>query len=145
MKKQQFKIVRIGEPLPTYNCDIPQKAVDYWRANVEKQDWFSPDREHLIVLALNTRMNVTGWTLVSIGSLNESIAHPREIMRPCVVANAYGLLLMHNHPSGNPQPSQSDLDITLKIRDCTRLFQIQFVDHVIVGENYYSFKESGYI
>jgi len=72
---------------------------------VTRRDWYQQSKEHLVVLFLNTRYNID---LVSIGSLSETVAHPREILAPVLCASAYGFILMHNHPSGDPSPSERD-------------------------------------
>lgn len=83
---------------------------------------------------------------ISSGTLNESIAHPRDILRPAVIHNAYGFVLAHNHPSGNPAPSRPDDLLTERVRECAKLLGVRFLDHVIIGKptetvrrNYYSY------
>lgn len=84
-----------------------------------------------------------------MGSLNESIAHPREIFRPAIAAAAYAVIVVHNHPSGDPAPSTADHSLTRRLADAAELLQIKLLDHVIIGapadgrEPYFSFKEAG--
>ncbi|MEO6969872.1 MAG: JAB domain-containing protein [Chthoniobacterales bacterium] len=82
---------------------------------------------------------------MSLGTLNESIVHPRDVFRPAIALNAYAIVLMHNHPSGDPMPSEPDRSITAEISDGAALLRIKFLDHVIVagGTKYFSFKEAG--
>jgi DNA repair protein RadC len=88
---------------------------------------------------------------VSIGSLNESIANPRDIFRPAIITNAYALILMHNHPSGDPSPSEADTRLTRRVSEAATLLQISVLDHVIVGnpgwvgnpKGFFSFKQCG--
>ena len=95
------------------------------------------------------RCNVTEE--VSHGSLNESVAHPREIFRPAITHAAYALILVHNHPSGDPTPSDADLRLTRRLNEAAELLQIRFLDHVIIGSPdngrrpYFSFREAGVI
>ena len=147
MKKHQFKIIRIGEPAPTCKCEVPENAIKYWHEKIAKTDFFDSEKETLVVICLNAKLNVIGHNIVSIGTINETIAHPRDIMRPVIINNSYGFIMMHNHPSGETIPSRTDLDFTLKFREAANMFQVVFLDHVIVGngEKYYSFKESGYL
>ena len=84
------------------------------------------------------------------GTLNESIAHPRDILRPAIIHNAYGFILAHNHPSGNPAPSQADDTLTGRIRESAKLLGVRFLDHIIIGKptatvqrNYYSYNSYG--
>ena len=84
-----------------------------------------------------------------MGSLNEALAHPREIFRAAILAGAYALILMHNHPSGDPSPSDADRRLTKNIREAASILQINLLDHVIVGSPgmgrpaYFSFREVG--
>jgi DNA repair protein RadC len=105
--------------------------------------------EALKVLLVDTRLRLRRIEEVSVGSVNESIAHPREIFRPAILHSAYGIVLAHNHPSGDPTPSGADQRLTRRLAECGALFQIPLVDHVIIGEpspgnpGYFSFKEAG--
>ncbi|RYD84277.1 MAG: JAB domain-containing protein, partial [Verrucomicrobiaceae bacterium] len=95
------------------------------------------------VLALNTKYHIKGVNLVSIGSLNESVAHPREIFRPLIALAAYAFVLVHNHPSGDTTPSEADRRLTARIHEGAKLLQIQMLDHIIIGESHFSFREAG--
>lgn len=90
-------------------------------------------REHFLVLLLNARHEVMGRETVSVGSLNASIVHPREVFRPAVLASAAATLLVHNHPSGDPEPSEEDLSITKRLVQAGELLGIGVLDHVIVA------------
>jgi len=106
-------------------------------------------QESLRVVLLDTRLRLMRTQAVSLGSLNEAIADPREILRPAVVHNAYGLVLVHNHPSGDPTPSQNDRTMTRGTADACALLRVKLVDHIIVGvpgpgnPGYFSFREAG--
>lgn len=90
-------------------------------------------QEHFLVLLLNARHEVIGKETVSVGSLNASIVHPREVFKPAVLASAASVVLIHNHPSGDPEPSEEDLSITRRLVECGELLGIQVLDHVIVA------------
>ena len=90
-------------------------------------------REHFIVLLLNARHEVEEVSTISIGSLNASIVHPREVFLPAVQASAASIVLCHNHPSGDPEPSEEDLSITKRLVQCGELLGIGVLDHVIVA------------
>lgn len=90
-------------------------------------------REHFLVLLLNARHEVMGRETVSVGSLNASIVHPREVFRPAVVGSAAAVVLVHNHPSGDPEPSEEDLSITKRLVEAGELLGISVLDHVIVA------------
>lgn len=106
-------------------------------------------KESLRVILLDTRYHLMRVEEVSLGSVNESIAHPRDVFRPAVVASAYALIVVHNHPSGDPSPSQSDHSLTRRLVEAADLLQIKLLDHVIIGapaegrQAYFSFKEAG--
>ncbi|WP_159721992.1 RadC family protein [Enterococcus sp. CSURQ0835] len=102
-------------------------------------------QEHLVALFLNTKNEVILQKTIFIGSLNQSIAHPREIFKEAVRISAARIVLGHNHPSGNPLPSKNDLVFTKRIRDCGEMMGIEVLDHVIVGEEkYFSLREENY-
>lgn len=106
-------------------------------------------KESLRVLLLDTRYHLLRIQEVSLGSVNESIAHPRDVFRPAVIASAYAVIVVHNHPSGDPSPSQSDHSLTRRLAEAAELLQIKLLDHIIIGlpadgrEPYFSFKEAG--
>ena len=90
-------------------------------------------REHFLVLLLNARHEVLGKEVVSIGSLNASIVHPREVFRPALLQAAASIVLVHNHPSGDPEPSEEDVGITKRLVEAGELLGIAVLDHVIVA------------
>ena len=100
--------------------------------------------EHFAALLLSTKNHVIAVTTVSIGSLNSSIVHPRELFQRAILANAASLILAHNHPSGDPTPSPEDIALTKRLVDAGKLLDIGILDHIIVGENcFVSLKEKG--
>jgi DNA repair protein RadC len=108
--------------------------------------WYIGDREVCVAITLNTRLRVTGHSLVSVGTLNESVVHSREVFRAAVAMNAYGVVLMHSHPSGDPNPSEADHRITRRLVEASKVLQITFLDHVIIGDaRWFSFKEAGVV
>lgn len=106
-------------------------------------------KESLRVLLLDTRYQLLRMEEVSLGSVNESIAHPREVFRPAMIASAYAVIVVHNHPSGDPSPSQADHSLTRRLAEAAELLQIKLLDHIIIGAPaegrlpYFSFKEAG--
>ena len=110
------------------------------------KDWFlDRDRESFVVVMLNAKNKIIGINEVSTGSLSSSIVHPREVFKPLILHNAAAVVLAHNHPSGDPKPSQEDIFITRRLRDAGDLLGIKVLDHIIVGdEQYTSFADNGY-
>jgi DNA repair protein RadC len=109
------------------------------------------DREWLRVVLLNAKQQLIKVATVSQGSVNESLAHPREVFKPAIVLSAYSFIMVHNHPSGDPSPSEADMRLTRRILEGSRLLQLHLVNHVIIGmpapgrSSYFSFKEGGVI
>jgi DNA repair protein RadC len=105
--------------------------------------------ESLRVILLDTRYRLIRVETVSMGSMNESIAHPREIFRPALTYSAYAVIVVHNHPSGDASPSQADHSLTRRLAEAADLMQIKLLDHIIIGApadgnpGYFSFKEAG--
>lgn len=101
--------------------------------------------ESLLVICLNTKNEIIAYGEIFKGSLNQSIAHPREIFQLALLNNSARILISHNHPSGHPTPSQNDKDFTNRLKESGELIGIELLDHIIVGENqsYFSFREEG--
>jgi DNA repair protein RadC len=110
-------------------------------------DYCSPklrgaDQEHFMVLHLDSRNRIIKDEIISIGTLNSSIVHPREVFKSAIRESANSIILVHNHPSGGINPSEGDKEITEKLFDAGELLSIKILDHVIIGKDlYYSFKE----
>jgi DNA repair protein RadC len=127
------------------------------------------DREEFLVLLLNAKNCILGFNIVSVGTLTSSLVHPREVFKPPVIHNdmvkeqyngkeltkevceqvirrsAANLILMHNHPSGDPLPSQEDIAITRRLRDIGEMMGVKVLDHIVFGDRtYISFVDDGY-
>jgi len=104
------------------------------------------DREHLVVFCLDAKNCLRAINTVSVGDLSSAIVSPREVFKPAVIANAAGIILIHNHPSGDPTPSHDDIAVTRRISECGRLLGIELLDHVVVGEKAHtSLRERGFV
>jgi len=103
------------------------------------------DREHFAVLLLDTKHHVLGWEIVSIGSLDASIVHPREVFKAAVRRSASAVILAHNHPSGDSSPSEADIKCTNRLEAAGQVLGIAVLDHVIIGDgNYASLRQMGF-
>lgn len=101
-------------------------------------------KEMFLTLLLNTRNRLIKLVKVSEGALTGTVVHPREVFNPAVRASAHGVALAHNHPSGDPEPSGDDIELTRRLVEAGRLMGIQVVDHLIIGDGaYYSFADHG--
>lgn len=101
-------------------------------------------KEHMKLVLLNIKCNLISVEEVSIGSLNASIVHPREVFNPAIRKSSASIIMVHNHPSGDPTPSSEDIGITARIYEAGKLLGIELVDHIIIGDGKYtSMKEKG--
>ncbi len=134
------------EELRTLPLDTPERIHECFGPQLRHLT-----QEHVLCATLDARLRHIGTTVVSIGTVNESSAHPREVLRPVITRGAYGFILIHNHPSGDPAPSRADELITRRLIEAAQLMQVHFLDHVIIGrvsegrQAFYSFRSSGIV
>ncbi|MEP6936702.1 MAG: DNA repair protein RadC [Chthoniobacterales bacterium] len=132
------------ETLTRQKIDTPELVYELVAAEMR-----TLHKESLRVILLDTRYHLLRLQEISLGSVNESIAHPRDIFRPAVIFSAYAVIVVHNHPSGDPTPSQADHSLTRRLAEGAELLQIKLLDHIIIGAPaegrppYFSFKEAG--
>jgi DNA repair protein RadC len=107
-------------------------------------------KECLRVLLLTTRFTLLANEEIHVGTVNETLAHPRDILRPVISHGAYAFVIAHNHPSGDPTPSAADGAFTRRLREASDLLQVRLMDHIIIGQpgkanpnGYFSFREAG--
>ncbi|MHB1042086.1 MAG: RadC family protein [Eubacteriales bacterium] len=102
------------------------------------------DREHFRAILLDTKNHVIATEKISVGTLNSSTVHPRELFRNAIKRSAAAIILLHNHPSGDPSPSQEDIDITGRVAEAGNIIGISVLDHIVIGDNKFtSFKARG--
>lgn len=143
--------VRLSTMRETPVCDVnePSKVADYHRDHVTTSPAYQPDRENMVVLFLDTRRNVMGHEIVSTGVLDSCCVHARELFRAAIITNSHSIIIMHNHPSGETQPSEADIRITRNMIRAGQTLGIELTDHVITGNpainnRYTSLRELGY-
>ena len=101
-------------------------------------------KEKFIVLTVDAQLKVIAKHIVSVGILDQTIVHAREVFRAAIMDNAKAIIIAHNHPSGNVNPSENDKTLTKKIKECGDILGISVLDHIIVSrKNYYSMNEMG--
>jgi DNA repair protein RadC len=148
LNPKEFKVVALRDcPVPESMliCETPDQAADYWRLHIATHPYFNPDCECFVVLILNTRRRIKGHQLVSIGTIDTTLVSPREVFRGAVVASAAAIVLMHNHPSGDPTASEADIKVTRDLIRAGQLMKIEVLDHIIVGNpSRASLRELGY-
>lgn len=99
------------------------------------------DRENFVAVLLNTKNEVLEFPTISVGTLSASLVHPREVFKPAIRASAASVVLAHNHPSGKVEPSREDREVTRRLCDAAEIIGIEVLDHVILGDGYFSMKE----
>lgn len=135
-QNHELRVQRLRElPADLKLCDTPEAVASYWEENVTTATWYNPDVECLCVIHMNTRRRACGFNLVSIGILDTILVHAREVFRAAIVASAKSIVLAHNHPSGDHEPSEADVRVTHEMVRAGRILGIQVVDHVIIGRN----------
>lgn len=123
------KPYKISSPVDVYNLMAPSMRFE--------------QVEHFKILILDTKNNVRSIEHISTGSLNSSIVHPRETFKPAIKKSASSIILLHNHPSGECSPSSEDISLTNRLNECGNILGIKILDHIIIGDSYFSFKEEG--
>jgi len=133
---QEFKVVSLREcptPESLLICETPEQVAEYWRLNIATNPYYNPECECLAVLLLNTRRRVKGHQLLTLGTMDTLLVHPREVFRAAVIAAAAAIVLAHSHPSGDPTPSEADIKVTRDLIRAGQLLKIEVLDHVIMG------------
>jgi len=140
--KACFELGRREELEPEFkNYDIkdPESVVKAIRASIKDKA-----KEHFKLILLNPRNKIIGISTISIGTLNASLVHPREVFKDAITHSAASVVLAHNHPSGDPEPSEDDIKITKKLVESGEILSIEVIDHIVIGKNNFcSFKERG--
>jgi len=113
--------------------DTPEAIAKYWRAAVEATPDFRPDKEQCYAIFLNARRRIIAHELASVGTVDQTTVHPRDVYRSAVVLNASAIILVHNHPSGETSPSEADIRITRELVRAGQTLRIELLDHVIVA------------
>ena len=145
----EVKLLTIRE-VPTVLLDEPEKVAQYWNEEITQSSWFTPEREMFVVVHMNTRRHTNGFELISMGTLDATVCHARDIFRKAILANDACIVLMHNHPSGDPTPSEADVRITRDLIRAGQALKIDVMDHIIMGtqpmheRGFTSLRESGY-
>ena len=124
-------------------CTISSPKDAYEMIKDQLQDL---DREQFIIACLNTKNEPTNISVVSVGTLNKAIVHPREVFKTAILSNAASIMAFHNHPSGDTIPSDQDIQLTHRLVEAGELLGIKLLDHLIIGDrSFTSLKEKGYL
>lgn len=134
-------------------CSLPVDVVRIWNETIVTEPLYDPEKEHFVVFLLNRKNRLRSYNVVSVGTATSSLVHPREVFRPAIAQAASAIIIVHNHPSGDPAPSSADIQVTRQVREASRVVGIDLLDHIIIGderydprgEGHYSFREAGLI
>jgi len=136
--QEQISVFRVTRPAIKGKLQDPRATYEHFKGQA---DW---DREAMIVIYLNSQNHIVHQELHSIGSLTSSAIYPREVMKLALLKSATALILIHNHPSGDTEPSRADREITRDLYRVGKVLDILIHDHIIIGQGvYYSFSEHG--
>ncbi|WP_286230285.1 RadC family protein [Neobacillus mesonae] len=125
---------------PERNVKSPEDAY-----KLLKQFLVEADREYFLVVCLDTKNQPTAINVCHMGSLNASIVHPREVLKPAILSNSASIIVAHNHPSNDPTPSKEDIEVTKRLVEAGKIIGIEVLDHLIVcADKFVSLKEKGY-
>jgi DNA repair protein RadC len=142
--KIQYHLVQEG---PQKVLNTAAKIVEYMQGAFDE----APLAEMFYVVCLNRKNRPLGRHRVTVGTVNSTLAHPREVYRVAILATASAIVCVHNHPSGDPAPSAADVQLTQLLRKASETVDIPFLDHVVIGtvdddpltKGYFSFREAG--
>ena len=142
--KASFELGRREElepELKSFDIKDPEAVVKAIRASIKDKA-----KEHFKLILLNPRNKIIGISTISIGTLNTSLVHPREVFKDAIMHSAASVVLANNHPSGDPEPSEDDITITKRLMEAGKILGIEVMDHIIIAKNgFLSFKEKGLI
>jgi len=125
--------------LKDFDIKDPESVIKAIRTSIKDKA-----KEHFKLILLNTRNKIIGISTISIGTLNTSLVHPREVFKEAIIHNAMSVVLAHNHPSGDPEPSEDDLTITRRLVEAGKILGVEVIDHIIISKNgFFSFKDKG--
>lgn len=126
-KRQELERETLYE---SYDIKDPQSVVRAVRGTIKDKA-----KEHFKLILLNTRNKIIGLSTVSIGTLNASLVHPREVFKDAIRHSASSVVVAHNHPSGDPEPSEEDMKITRRLVESGKILGIEVLDHIIIGKD----------
>jgi DNA repair protein RadC len=142
--KACFELGKRGDLEPElkhFDIKDPEAVVKAVRVSIKDKA-----KEHFKLILLNPRNKIIGISTISIGTLNASLVHPREVFKDAITHSAASVVLAHNHPSGDPEPSEDDITITKRLIEAGKILGIEVMDHIVIGKNNFcSFKERGLI
>jgi len=144
--KLVYSLVSLGEDV---HLDTPAKVADYLRSAFDE----NPMQEAFYCIYLDRKNHPLGRHLITLGTATSTLVSPKEIFRGAILSGATAIIVAHNHPSGDPSPSQADITVTRSLREAAKIIDIELLDHVVIGDQkadpracgYFSFREAGHL
>lgn len=137
-------IIELKDRTRNKRVENPRQMGRILRKILKSEDEIDRDKEHFWVIYLNSREKIKLLELVSLGTLTEGLVHPREVFGRAVSNRIARIVVAHNHPSGDVEPSEDDLEITHRLKKAGEILGIEVIDHIIISEKgFFSFKEKG--
>lgn len=147
----EYKITPLREHAQIRVLDSPDACAQYFREIIVSSEIYRPESENLVVVVVNTRRRAKGFHIISVGTLDTLLVHPREVFRIPLMLCAAAIILVHNHPSGDPTPSEADVKVTRDLVRGGQLLKLEVLDHLIMGDaavtggrDYTSLRELGF-
>ena len=139
--------IKISEKTRKAAVSDPRAVAQILADILKAEDGFDKVKEHFWGIYLDARNYIARIELISLGTLNASLIHPRETLKPAIEGNAAQFIVAHNHPSGEVEPSEDDLTITRRLTEAAKIMGIELLDHIIINSKggFYSFKGKGLI
>lgn len=135
-----YQVAALGELMKRYRklkrkgfCNRIRRPEDIFNAFFD--DMREKKKEHLYAVLLDSQNKIIQTRLISVGTLNSSLIHPREVFKPAIAESANSVILVHNHPSGDPTPSQEDIDVTEVLQKSAEILNIKLLDHIVIGRD----------
>lgn len=140
-----YEIVKVKQEICAMERFVPLNTTSSYTIATWLQNEIGLDtQENLVLLCLDMRNNLTSYSVVHRGTINQTFVEPKNLFQRALLSNASRILIAHNHPSGNPKPSLADNQVTERLVRAGKLMSIELLDHIIVGsDDYYSYREEG--
>lgn len=130
---REFRMILCDKVPDAAPCNTPAEVHDYIRKGIATSPFYRPDRENFLVVFLNTRKKPIGFEVITSGILDSVLIHAREVFCPAIVNGSHSIVLCHNHPGGDPSPSEADIRTNRDLIRAGQILKIEVVDHIILG------------
>ena len=140
----EFRLVPLRDARSTADTyDTPDRIWEYVQANIEGSPQADPTHEQFVVIMMNARRRITGHIFLSTGTQDTLLVHPADVFRAAIVAGAHVIVCVHNHPSGDPSPSEADVKVTRDFIRGGKLLKVEVRDHIVFGNRCVGYNDAG--